>query len=1706
MKRTALMTISATVLLSGMTLGSGHLMAQTNTTQSLEEVLAGMTPLQRQALHQLEVTDESGLQLSPSVNLNSPAAASVIVEFKAEPAQSAVLKQALNGKSLSMNEASKNADTAQAAFQKDLKTIYKEELRSDADFYKITRVYKNSINGVAIQLPANQIQQLLQSSAVKAVWSNEEVHIEPPVKQEAVAGDQAVATQYTFPGIDKLHAEGFTGKGIKVGVIDTGVDYNHPDLTDAYKGYRAQAGVDPKRINPSTVKGWDFVDNDADPMETTYDDWQKSGNGEYSGGSPYYTEHGTHVSGIIAGRGKNTGELKVTGVAPDADLYVYRVLGPYGSGSTADILGGIDKAINDGMDVINLSLGANTNNPLELESIALNNAVLAGVTAAVSAGNSGSGMYTLGSPGAGALAITVGASDVSEKIATGTGTLHVSAADATAAATTDLRLLGKGYGDKLEELRGLSLPIVAIPKLGEAADYKDLDVAGKVAYVNRGEIALDIKIKEAAKHGAKAVLLANNTNAGGETFISSYLGESYGLIPTFSLTKASADVMSPKIGLLSTFSIDTLSETVTPGSTLAGFSSRGPARITYDIKPEVTAPGVSTFSSVPPYMHGADQIGNYTYAYEHLSGTSMASPNVAGVAALLLQANPDLTPAQVKETLMNTADPLNDNYSVFEVGAGVVDPYEAIHAQARVEVLDRTDATGSKQYVTNQTGAMAFGTHAPGGAAVSDQRSLYIYNNSNTAKTFNVAVAFQKDRRGSLDAAANNVTITTDSAVTVAASSKKRTDVSIAIPASAALGVYEGYVTYTNADDANEMYQVPFAVRTIVEGIDSFSLSPKAFTRPSDSAYPGQLLYTNGYLKLKSHMRIIDVILTDMDNKEVGYIGSFDGLKMNDNTNMAITSIFSGYYYPFTGRLDHPIAYNPVLTKPGMYRLKLIGTNDEGRTFTTSAAVYFENTAPTFNVQVNNLTNVPNVHGSDSDQDVYEYDPAVDSRILISGSISDKGTEEMMAHPDDFPGVTKRNNFVYYRDPTCTSALLGACTAKVIVPDVNGNFSTYININPTKPMTLEFYGWDAASNKTFNVGKNLYILKKGETYAYMQPEKRAKNMGEALHSTLSLNNASDVKGAAFKFYYNSRISNLLQPEDIVLNPAYSDYFDVTMEQHPNQEGSYNYEATITLTRKEGVEGTLSGNLSLADVAFNLSYDTTVQPLMDQGYLYSVTYTDSADTTKPVLFTGNSASFKIRTYSVLRGSMAAEALYNNYGTLAANPKNLDYSQIGAQVKVTSSNGTEYPVGSYYAASFEVPNLPFTDDTYTFALDIPGHFTIHSNFTIGFRDDAGNITTQNLVLPYNPATAGDVNKDDVIDIMDALYIEQVWGTNDRAADINYDGTVDVYDLIYVLRNYLVSNPTVEFTPNPRQKYQGVEIDNIIDKIDARLSAEATFAEIPDADAITSATKEEVKAAVAEAKTAVTDAINAGWTAEEVVGFTGYYKIAAAEQKIAAIESEEVAVTPVTPVTPITPTDPVTDAEEKAKAEAEAKAKAEAEAKAKAEAEAKAKAEAEAAAKARAAAEAKAKAKDAAIIKQAEAAQARVDKQLKNVKDAQKLLVQAGKAAAAIKADKNGNVDIAKVAIVMGQYEAIITEFNRAGKANLASPAILEFVKVMNNKVSKDVIANFVKESATSSKQLLNLINALKKSKIDTTEIEKIYKNMLKAEANKKASSKQ
>ncbi|MGG0176518.1 S8 family serine peptidase [Gottfriedia acidiceleris] len=1326
------------------------------TTSSIEQVLSKLTPAQRQALKQLQTSDQTGLQISSDVNLESDKPISVIVEFKTKPSKIAMLESQLQGESLSSSNANQLVVDSHENFEKDASKILKQKT------FKIKRSYKTAFNGVSMTLPANQVKSLLKSNTVKAVWSDSEVHIDPPVEMKSNSTNESYNSNAKMPnsmpflGIDKLHDEGYTGKGVKVGIIDTGIDYNHPDLKDAFKG------------------GYDFVDNDADPMETSYDDWVKAGKPGSSGGNTYYTEHGTHVSGTIAARGKNNSPNALVGVAPDADLYMYRALGPYGSGTLDAIMAGIDKAVQDGMDVINLSLGTNYNDPLFVTSVAINNAVLQGVTAVVAAGNAGSNSYTVGSPGAAALALTVGASDVRTTALQPKGRLHSNTGDLPASM---MEINAEDFDHPIADFKGQTLQIVDVDK-GLEANYAGKNVAGKIVLTNIFYANVSTKIATAKKYGAKAVILYDPD----QTYSSlGSLGKNPNYLPTFFIPKQEGTAIYNQLKQVgeASFSFDDVKEVVlSEGDHLAAFSSRGPTKVTYDIKPEITAPGVQILSTVPSYINGPNYIGNYNYAYQQLSGTSMATPHVAGIAALLLQKNPNYTPADIKTILMNTADPLKDAYSVYEVGAGRVDPYEAIHSDAEVQVSAETPTikNDKEKQIKEKTGAISFGTLAPNGQNVGDKRTLTIYNNSKQAKTFNVKVEFQKDQLGSKDADANGVGIVTDKTIKINAASKKQTVVSIFIPKSASLGTYEGYITYTNQSNPDEVYQVPFAVRLVEKGIYGMVVSPNVFTTETDSFHLALNNNASLMFEFKSHMRYVDLVLEDAKtNKELGYIGQIDGIPLMDNVTYYLQKAFNGTYYPLTDDDKNPIADESVMAPAGAYKIKLVSTEDDGTTYVKEQPVYIDNEKPTVKV--------------DQPEGVYEYEPGQQT-FQLKGSIFDGEIADMNANGMN---LTQSANKLMYS--------YNEATYKTMPVNGDGTFSVDIPMLESKPLLpVQMYGLDAATNKDYRSPKQYFFVKKGTAYAKSQADQQDVKMGETFKYTLSMNNIKDLKKAEFTFKYLKTYFDLI---DVKPNPEASKYGNVTINQEIADSGTLR-NMKVTATLPDAVNA--SGNIPLVDITLKVRDDKFIkEPTMLASLISS--YTDTSNNVLQV----PSASFYVSmvpTYSETFGDVKAEGLMRN-GTPYFG---IDHTMIGGSIKAVDVNGVAYNAVISKQPSFNLSKLPITNKPLTFIMDIPGHFTVRKPFMISDNDN-GSLIGQRMLFKYNTAIAGDVNKDDAIDVLDALYIQTYWGSSKREADINFDGKVDAADMGFVEKNYLMKNPTAPNAPTPKKNYKGQNLESVL-----------------------------------------------------------------------------------------------------------------------------------------------------------------------------------------------------------------------------------------------------------------------------------------------------
>ena len=416
---------------------------------------------------------------------------------------------------------------------------------------------------------------------------------------------------------------GFTGDGIRIGVIDTGINLEHPDFFNSDQLSRF-------------LKGYDFVENDSIPQDT---------NG-----------HGTQVTGIIAADGQ------LIGIAPKVEIFSYRVSSDGESVPSDLIIKAINRAVEDRVDIINISLGVNMTHA-KIDN-AVNNAIDHGIVVVAAAGNSGPDKSTIGSPARNPNAITVGAT-YNNRDSSMVSTLQVGETQFQV-----LPMLGTNI---------ISDPIstdIIFGKYSRENDFDDLDVRGKIVLAERGGETPDEIVffsdKEifASKNGAKGLVVYNNQPGifFGE-LIHEYVSEDYyPSIPTVSMTREEGLELKK---ILESETSATLNVFNHPDF-IATFSARGPVSPFYQ-KPDLVAPGVFVNTT---------SLKNF---YNITSGTSYAAPHVSGAIALLLEKNPELTPHEIKSILITTSDVITDQYKKeFEFdagGAGRIDLEKAFNSE-----------------------------------------------------------------------------------------------------------------------------------------------------------------------------------------------------------------------------------------------------------------------------------------------------------------------------------------------------------------------------------------------------------------------------------------------------------------------------------------------------------------------------------------------------------------------------------------------------------------------------------------------------------------------------------------------------------------------------------------------------------------------------------------------------------------------------------------------------------------------------------------------------------------------------------------------------------------------------------------------------------------------------------------------------------------
>ncbi|MFN6971824.1 MAG: S8 family serine peptidase, partial [Rheinheimera sp.] len=514
----------------------------------------------------------------------------------------------LTSQPVASGNSKKNVQAAKVAFRK---------AASEAGVsFKERRAFDTLFNGFSVEIKPSERAKLMQIDGVKAIYPVEVIQAPTAdILNTGIIGDMSTALAMTGADVAQ-NSLGLDGSGIKVAVMDTGIDIDHPDFGGS--GVNGSTSFPTARVQ----FGYDFVGDafNADSTSATYNPVTTPDNNPDDCGG-----HGTHVAGIVGANGT------VKGVAPAVTFGAYRVFGCNGS-TTADVMiAAMEQAYADGMHVLNMSIGSAFQWPQYPTAQAADRLVSKGMVVVASIGNSGaSGLYSAGAPGLGKDVIGVASFDNS----------HVLQSVATVNGE-DVGYAPMTFSPPIPTTGG-----GAVVNVGLACSaLPENSLTGKIALAERGVCAFGVKAANAINAGAESVLVSNNVAGplngtlgaaipNGKPVVGISLADGNKIRamaePVLSWTNRTGSFPSPTGGLISSFSSYGLSPDLA-------------------LKPDIGAPGGAIYSTYPL------EIG----AFATLGGTSMSSPHVAGSVALLLQAKPNTAPMAVRDVLQNSADPKN---------------------------------------------------------------------------------------------------------------------------------------------------------------------------------------------------------------------------------------------------------------------------------------------------------------------------------------------------------------------------------------------------------------------------------------------------------------------------------------------------------------------------------------------------------------------------------------------------------------------------------------------------------------------------------------------------------------------------------------------------------------------------------------------------------------------------------------------------------------------------------------------------------------------------------------------------------------------------------------------------------------------------------------------------------------------------------------
>ncbi len=752
---------------------------------------------------------------------------------------------------------------------------------------KVGSKLQDAYNGIRVRIPAGQAAKLAELPGVTAVR---------PIRP--VKPSNASAAQFLgLPAVWK-HL-GFTGKGVKVGIIDGGIDYYHANFGGS--GNPADYARDNRtKIEPGTFPtarvagGIDFVGDDYNPTD---------GNPEINTPKPDPDPldcggHGSHVAGSAAGNGvlldksayegpydDNTFKnafLIGPGIAPEATLYALKIFGCNGPTVSDLTIDALDWAVENDLDVVNLSLGGAFGRPTDPDAVAATNAARAGVVVVAAAGNSGRSPYVLDTPGAGDGALAVAAMDSVEEtprvfFTTPSERLLLQNSNISSALPINatVRVLVDDPATGADESLGCF-----------SRDYAAVQ-AGEIVVTNRGLCTNTDRVIHATAANAAAVVMINN----GPSF-PPLEGSQGGAIPFLGTQEDQADAVRAADGATVSIEIVPEEERLLNDNFRRPtfFSAGGPRNGDSGSKPDVTAPGIALTSTGVGTGYNSQQI----------AGTSMSTALVSGVAALVREARPQWSATQVKAAIMNTGDPnelvrdvfaaedIMDVYRTYRAGTGLVSPADAL----ATEVVASGDADG---------GGLSFGLTESTGVT-SATKKITLTNLGDRDVTYRLST--------DLDTKAGDATVTlsTDT-VTVRARGKATVNVTVRVDTSLVpggegsqfvrrvIGTAAGNVTMSPRTTGEPTLRVPFT--TVVRGTSDISTTPTSvrsgdkvtFTSTADKGTLGPVeVFAWGLSDSRGDALgtdLINVGFATTDN-EIGRLGVFAMHAANATNNPSV--------------------------------------------------------------------------------------------------------------------------------------------------------------------------------------------------------------------------------------------------------------------------------------------------------------------------------------------------------------------------------------------------------------------------------------------------------------------------------------------------------------------------------------------------------------------------------------------------------------------------------------------------------------------------------------------------------------------------------------------------------------------------------------------------------------------------------------------------